>query len=58
MSNDCYIEILTFEGCPNAEVAVDRVTQALRAEGASLDVRVTLVETQEDAQNRTSLANR
>jgi hypothetical protein len=47
--NDCYIEILTFEGCPNEELARDRVDAALRASLVSARVRIVRVESPERA---------
>lgn len=44
------IEILTFEGCPNAAVAHDRVMRALALEGAIADVEAVEVATPELAE--------
>ena len=44
------IEILTFESCPNAQIARNRVIEALRLENVTADVEGIDVETVERAQ--------
>lgn len=44
------VEILTFEDCPNAAVARERVERAIVLEGADATIRIVDVETPELAQ--------
>lgn len=44
-----HIELLSFEGCPNIEAAVERVRQALDAEGVSAAVERVEVTRPEEA---------
>ncbi|HZZ00344.1 MAG TPA: hypothetical protein VFE36_12295 [Candidatus Baltobacteraceae bacterium] len=43
------IEFLTFEGCPNADIACERVQEALDSEGVHAAVRRVAIETPDDA---------
>jgi len=47
MSAKVQVEILTFEGCPNREPAIDLVSHVLAEAGADADVRVIDVPDQE-----------
>ena len=43
------IEILTFDGCPNADSAIEHVRQAIRMESADATVEIISVDTPEAA---------
>jgi hypothetical protein len=47
--NDRRVEVLVFEGCPNAEVTLERARAAALAAGVGADVQVVLVQTDEEA---------
>jgi len=51
------VEILFFEGCPNAELAVSRARQAVASAGASADVRLVPIEGEDEAVRRRFLGS-
>jgi hypothetical protein len=47
--SDRRVEVLVFEGCPNVDVALGRARAAALAAGVGADVRLVLVQSDEDA---------
>jgi hypothetical protein len=51
------VDILYFEGCPNSDIALDHVGQALALEGAVADVQMVEIRDTEDAIERRFLGS-
>ncbi len=51
------VEILFFEGCPHAQLAVERTREAIRRTGEHPDVHLVKVEREEDAVARRFLGS-